>query len=245
MNYNISGGQGIIFVNEKFSDAPKRNGATKDIQHLKDIYQRLQIECEYNIHKDTKASTMMSLVHDFSERVAQDPDCSVILVSISSHGEQGGKIMGTDGTCVDLSEVIDSFQRREELLGIPKVFVVQACRGTEAELQYSDHDYDEDVPPPQYATKSGDTIICYSTGEGYVSFRSSQSGSWFIRILHSCVMDTMYRNLHFVEIMTVCCRLAVAEAATNKSGESKKSVTETPSYCSTLTKFIRFRTEDK
>ena len=230
MNYSKGVGQGIIIVNEKFKDVElNRNGAKKDIQYLKEIYHKLNIDCEYHVHKDIKGYSIPGLIGDFSETI--EPECSVIFVSISTHGEEGGKIMGTDGKCVELSHIINCFQTKVELLGIPKVFVIQACRGSKEELQFSD--------PPQYAAKSSDTIICYSTGEGYASFRSSKDGSWFIRILHSCVMNPRYSNLHFVELMTVCCDLAVRESVSELE-DKKGKVTETPSYCSTLRKFIRF-----
>ena len=242
MNYEIRGGQGLIIVNEKFKNAPIRDGAKKDMQYLKEIYNKLNIDCEYHVHKDIKGYSIAGLVGDFSEKI--DPECSVIFVSISSHGEDGGKILGTDGRSVELSELIKAFQLKTELLGIPKVFLIQACRGSKEEIQYGDADAGEDeAPPPQYATSSGDTIICYSTGEGNVSYRSSKDGSWFIRILHSCIMDPRYRNLHFAEMMTVCCNLAVKEFHIIKTSQGREKVTETPAYYSTLRKFIRFQIE--
>ncbi|KAI6653306.1 Caspase-3-like [Oopsacas minuta] len=237
LNYRKGRGEGIIFVNENFRKLPKRSGAKKDLEYLTNIYAKYNIKCDNNIHYDLKGSSFYEKLENLSETVAED--CSVILVSISSHGGTRGKVLGTDGSSMTVLDMVEIFQSNENLLGIPKVFIVQAWRGDNKEVRYY---IDIMQYCPDGVKKAGDILIAYSTSEGFVSWRDPKNGSWFLKILHDCVMDPRYRNLHLVEILTVCSNLIITECEENESGDY---LTETPSYYSTLRRFLRLNPEEK
>ena len=58
----------------------------------------------------------------------QDSDCCV--VCLLSHGEEGF-VFGTDGNKIPMDEIFEMYDnsRCRGLLGKPKVFIIQACRG--------------------------------------------------------------------------------------------------------------------
>ncbi|KAI6647798.1 Caspase-7-like [Oopsacas minuta] len=168
---------------------------------------------------------------------------SVIFVSISSHGGESGNVLGSDGYGMTVSTMVELFQSNENLLGILKVFTMQACKGGKTEMKFCGADSaDPREKGTDLATKAGGTLIAYSTSEGFVSWRDPGSGSWFLKILHDGVMEPRYRNLHLVEILTVCANLIIQECEENESGTSFK---ETLSYLSTLTRFLRLHQGEK
>ena len=240
LNYPIEGreGQGLIIVNENFKTSSKRTGATKDLQHLEAIYDKLRINFRGNSFYDLRGNDMLDKVELFASQLAFDTPA--IFVSLSTHGAKGGEVLGSDDREVSIGKIIECFHNNETLLSIPKVFIIQACRGEDRETRYSDADAPTALQRQKsvrFATKISDTLIAYSTGEGYVSWRDTTNGSWFIKVLHDCIMDVRYSNLHFVEILTVCSNLIIKGCVAK---EAERSLTETPSYYSTLRKFLRF-----
>ncbi|KAI6653309.1 Caspase-3-like [Oopsacas minuta] len=241
LNYKYGQGEGIIIVNENFKKLSKRSGAKKDLEYLTNIYEKYNIKCDNNTYEDLEGSSFFDKLDNLSDNVAES--CSVIFVSISSHGDESGKVLGSDGFGMTVLDMVDILQSNENLLGIPKVFIMQACKGSKKEVKYKGADStDTKQKGADVATKAGDTLIAYSTSEGFVSWRDPKNGSWFLKILHDCVMDPRYRNLHLVEILTVCSNLIITECAANESGYN---FTETPSYYSTLRRFLRFNQEEK
>ena len=240
------------FKTDGYEQPVTRVGAEKDMERLKDIYKKYNICYEdktkgvKNFHMDVETKyQLMEKVQTFAKSVSKD--CPAIFVSISTHGGEQGKLKMPDGYALTVDEMVSPFVS-EELIGIPKVFIFQACRGGKADLAYGDSDGDEEQDPPRYATQRSDIILIYSTYEGYKAFRGGkeEDGSWFIQMLHTCVMTQAYRNLHLVEILTVCSSLIIdychkaPEKDKNIPKEKRYVATQTPAYYSTLTKFLRF-----
>ena len=228
--------QGLIIVNQNFIDPiDPRKGAENDQNNLERIYKHLEVE--YTVSNDLKENEMFDKIKDFSKNIKFP--CSAVFVSISTHGQDNGGLMGAEGRFVNISEIIKCFEI-EELLGIPKIFIIQACKGNATEKRESDGDssHTGSTIQTQYCTRKADVLIAYSTSEGCVSYRNGNNGSWFIEVLRDCILDPKYDERHFVEILTICTCIIV-----NKY--KKNDLTQTPSYCSTLRKFLKFKTRDK
>lgn len=129
-----------------------------------------------------------------SQRNHADNDC--LFVSFMSHGGNDGKIVTRDGT-LRVADLWESFNgtRCPSLVGKPKLFFIQACRGlrvdpgstlirvnkSSSSSRYSDDRIDchgsfSNVPD------LADMLIMYSTTEGHVAFRGVE-GSWFFQTL--------------------------------------------------------------
>ncbi|KAI6654170.1 Caspase-3-like [Oopsacas minuta] len=233
-------GRGIIIINEHFSPdsgLTERKGAKKDLEYLENIYNKLDIDYTENIHRDIKEHQMFDHIRTFAKAIVKP--CSVIFVSISSHERNNGEVMGSEGRGITVGELVEIFQKQPSLLGIPKVFLIQACKGGGYEERHCQTDSTTVISPILgFTTNQSDTLIAYSTSEGSVSYRHKTEGSWFFHELHDCIFKQKYENLHFVEILTVVTATIVEECVINK--EDKK-LTETPFYASSLRLFLRFK----
>lgn len=124
-----------------------------------------------------------------------DNDC--LLIVMMTHGKRDGRIYSSDGEFL-VNDLWKCFigEGCETLLGKPKLFFIQACRGTSTDpgilLKPKPHarsttqmdavdarQIQEDIfVLPTLA----DLLIMYSTSEGYYSFRNPKEGSWFIQV---------------------------------------------------------------
>ena len=107
-------------------------------------------------------------------------DC--LLVSVMSHGGKDGTILAADKN-YNVQELWKNFTGVEckSMIGKPKLFFIQACRGELFDSGVYD-DVDGTVKTVVTSTHA-DFLIMYSTVEGYYSFRNTANGSWFIQAL--------------------------------------------------------------
>ena len=233
-------GRGIIIVNEHF-DNPRleeRTGAQKDQEYFRDIYHKFNIDCENNDFYNVDAESMDYNIKNF----ASHPDtkkCSVIFVAISSHGGANGSIDGKNGK-INLGNIFARFYDNKPLLSIPKVFLIQACRGTGTQLN-QEHDgpssASDSIKSSNYATNTSDTLIVYATGDGFRAWRDRENGSWFVKDLRDCICDEKNAGRHFSDLLTICTNRVITTHCSD--------ATETPSFQSTLRKFLLFPSSAK
>ncbi|KAI6653305.1 hypothetical protein LOD99_3829 [Oopsacas minuta] len=183
LNYKKARGEGIIIVNEKVKGQFDRQAAEKDLEYLINIYAKYNINCDNNTYCNLEGRYFHEKFVNLSQNLPETT--SVIFVSISSHGGGGDKVLGTEGYGVPVSDIVQLFQSNEKLVGIPKVFIVQACRGGQTEKKFCGADGgDPGEKGADVATQAGDTLIANSTSEGFLSWRDPESGSWSLKIPH-------------------------------------------------------------
>jgi len=141
---------------------------------------------------------MMSVLENFAKLPDHSTSDSCI-VCISTHGSDGHGIEGIDGLFMNLeSDVLSLFNNINcpALIGKPKMFFIQACRGDTRDegidcadsIANSDHQISR-IP------SWGDMAIAFSTIPGHVSNRHLCEGSWFVQSLvtvfmnYACEMD--------------------------------------------------------
>lgn len=104
----------------------KRKGSDMDAYRFKKIFHQLgfQVESKRNLTSDK----MKKLFKQISARCLSKHDSLIVI--LLSHGTESG-IYGTDGLEVDLNDILREFdnKRCRALIGKPKVFIIQACRG--------------------------------------------------------------------------------------------------------------------
>ncbi|CAH1239456.1 MFHAS1 [Branchiostoma lanceolatum] len=120
-------GLALIISNTSFTDQTRnRLGGEKDLDRLRTICEKLKLQQE--IREDLTAQQIEAAANDVSRRDHSDFDCFVLF--LLSHGTEDG-VQGTDGQHVSVDSIISSFQACQSLVGKPKLFFIQACRGAD------------------------------------------------------------------------------------------------------------------
>ena len=184
-------GMALIFNHENFDESTgmsKRVGTNKDAGDLKNVLDTLGFEV--TIHHNLPTS----FISYYLEKAAKDKsneesDC--IVIAVLSHGEDG-LLYASEGEGNPYSEETLWLpflgDRCQALLGKPKIFLIQACRGGE-----QDPGAEKDGPKEEEAVKDkkpsvkvpthADTLIARATVPGHVSWRNRGAGSYFIQAL--------------------------------------------------------------
>ncbi|CAB1461078.1 unnamed protein product [Pleuronectes platessa] len=165
----------------------------------------------------------------------EDHSSSASLVCVLlSHGDEG-VFFGTDGS-VELKYLTSLFRgdRVKSLVGKPRLFFIQACRGTELDGGIETDSVDDGTTR---IPVEADFLYAFSTAPGYYSWRNTTSGSWFMQSL--CEMISKYgKELELQHIMTrVNHKVAVEfESVSYSPGFNAKK--QIPCIVSMLTKEI-------
>ncbi|XP_030843397.1 caspase-3-like [Strongylocentrotus purpuratus] len=214
----------LIINNDRFHEAKDRPGSELDLINIQHVFRRIGYEPV--IMTNLSANEIRSFLDESVSRInLEGPIChpSVVLV-LMSHGEKRG-IYGTDSEVVEIQEIKSKFSGRQcpALIGKPKIFFIQACRGqmrTKSALDTddtrrlstiemvndpdidscssrrpTDHvlDVDGDVPD------NADIYVAYATSEGYFSIRDQVKGSWFIQSL----CEELIAHVHIDDLDTI------------------------------------------
>ncbi|CAH1969543.1 unnamed protein product [Acanthoscelides obtectus] len=180
-------GKVLIINNMKFINIKEdRKGAEYDQASMKEMFKQFgyKVVTEKNKTKKQMLNTIKSFRKDMKET-----DISIVIVM--SHGTNtnenqlavsGGytEILGVDDQGLPIDEILDEFasDKCSDLIGKPKIFFFQCCRGTQYETLATD-------TKPTVAYKShADMLIAHSTLPGFYSLRDEKRGSWYIQCIH-------------------------------------------------------------
>ena len=200
----IRNGIALIIVNKLFrsrvrnsSWLPDRPGAQHDKTKIRTFC--TNIGCIYQIHDDLTAEGMIEVCKRFSQTNFSMYDA--VLCFISSHGDEGDVIYGTDGNRVTVNDVVSKFIGKVSLANKPKLFFMQNCRG-----RYTDGGVDmvhADRPrtTPFRIPFEADMLVSFSTVDGYESYRDVTQGSWFI----SKLMEVLNERDHDLSLTELLC----------------------------------------
>ncbi|XP_055364141.1 caspase-4-like [Betta splendens] len=225
----VRSGRALIFNWMQFDLALQLNprfGSDKDYKNLKK--RREDFGFEVNIFKDLKKSDVNAKLDEAAKADYSNVDC--LLVVYMSHGEKD--YVETYDEKLMISDITDKFRGDEckSLAGKPKIFIWQACRGSE---------FDEpvDSETEHLVLEAGsinvfpagaDFIMCYAVAEGYYAHRDSKNGSWYIQDLCK-QLKNCGDSLEFTELLT----LVNNNVSKMEDREKKKQI---PCFASMLTK---------
>lgn len=224
----------VIINNKNFDHRTgmnQRNGTDVDAGNVMNVFRKLGYNVK--IYNDQTVQQILQVLTS----VARDNHsrCASFVCVLLSHGDDG-VFFGTDGH-VAIKDLTSLFRgdRCPTLVGKPKLFFIQACRGTELDPGIETDGPGDSVRIPVEA----DFLYAYSTAPGYYSWRNTMTGSWFIQSL--CEMIAKYgKELELMHIMTrVNCKVALDfESTSNTPGfDAKKQM---PCIVSMLTKEMYF-----
>ncbi|XP_059198862.1 caspase-3a [Centropristis striata] len=228
-------GQCIIINNKNFDRSTgmnQRNGTDVDAANAMKVFGKLGYKVK--VYNDQSCDQMKHVLVSASK---EDHSCYASFVCVLlSHGDEG-VFFGTDGS-VELKYLTSLFRgdRCRSLVGKPKLFFIQACRGTDLDAGIEADSADDDTTR---IPVEADFLYAFSTAPGYYSWRNTMTGSWFMQSL--CDMISKYgKELEVLHIMTrVNHKVAVEfESISNAPGFNAKK--QIPCIVSMLTKEMYF-----
>lgn len=238
----------LIINNVQFEldSLPIRKGSDMDAHRFKKIFTQLgfSVESKRNLTSDKMKATFKQI----SARCSSKHDALIII--LLSHGTESG-LYATDGLEVDLNDILTNFdnKRCKQMIGRPKVFIIQACRGrlfdygvkeTQTLLSQTDTQGStqasvfnpSDTPKitrwtefdnNNHPTRT-DMLLCFSCHTGYVSTRNENEGSWLGASLAKYLVRESCRK-NFIQILNMVSR----DVRKRKSSDGHKQVLEVTS----------------
>uniref|UniRef100_W5N8J1 Caspase-3 n=1 Tax=Lepisosteus oculatus TaxID=7918 RepID=W5N8J1_LEPOC len=198
MNYPHLG-QCIIINNKNFDKKTGmniRNGTDVDAGNMMKVFKMLGYSVR--VVNDQTCAQMETCLQSIS-REDHSKAASFVCVLLS-HGDEG-VLFGTDG-CLEIKKLAGYFRgdRCRTLVGKPKLFFIQACRGTSLDGGIETDALGDDNSSEKLPVEA-DFLYAYSTAPGYYSWRNQVRGSIFIRRLCE-MLDQHGRDLDLARILT-------------------------------------------
>lgn len=239
-------GIALIINNEEFhprTGMTSRNGSSRDAETMKGVLNN-RLGFKVIARNNMTVKQMKLIFEDISADDHTNNDGFVCV--ILSHGDDGGIIYGTDDK-IPLDDLISYIlpNKCPSLAGKPKLFFVQACRGTKLDKGVEVHDAmgtigsSPRITPAKKIPLWADMLIAYSSVPGYYSWRNCRNGSWFIQSL-CCILERYGNVLEIQQIMTKV-NFHVAYEFESRSNDPKMNrMKQVPCIASMLTKELYF-----
>lgn len=235
-----------------------RKGSNIDARNLQSLF--LSLKYKVRVVENLRARNLKDTIMKFARENHNAYD-SVVLCLLS-HGLEG-RIYGVDGGLVPINDLVAMFNghNAKTLFGKPKLFFIQACRGGEfdrgiayervdgvessptpleekpaeevLEELYPTEEVDSGFVAPQSLPSEADILLAYSTVPGFVSWRHSDKGSWFIQAL----IDVFREYSSKEDVASMLIRINRKVALEFESTDKKKQM---PSPVIMLTKKVFF-----
>ncbi|XP_032390916.1 caspase-6 isoform X2 [Etheostoma spectabile] len=246
---NKQRGLALIFNQERFFwrlALHDRNGTNADRYNLEKRLNELNFEVK--AYDNCKQEEVLNIISEAAEANHSDADC--FLLVFLSHGEND-HVYTYDGK-ISIPDITSLFKgdKCKSLVGKPKIFILQACRGdkhdepvTPCDVVDSDLNTNEvvvDASAVHTLPAGADFIMCYSVAEGYYSHRETINGSWYVQDL--CELLNKYGDsLEFTELLTLVNRKVSMRSVGNSKDWNAIGKKQVPCFASMLTKKLYLR----
>ncbi|XP_069023782.1 caspase-3a [Embiotoca jacksoni] len=227
-------GQCVIINNKNFdrrTGMNQRNGTDVDAANAMKVFTKLGYKVK--VHNDQSVKQMQQVLEAAS---TEDHSGSASFICVLlSHGDEG-VFFGTDGS-IALKNLTSLFRgdHCKSLVGKPKLFFIQACRGTDLDAGIETDSGEGMTKIPVEA----DFLYAFSTAPGYYSWRNTMTGSWFMQSL--CEMFGKYgRELELQHIMTRVNHKVAVEFESVSNSPDFDARKQIPCIVSMLTKEMYF-----
>jgi len=246
----------LIVNNVDFEHLNRRGGSDLDAKKLEGLFTQLQYKVKM-FRNQTSKQLKETLFHfaKLDDHRAADS----MVVCLLSHGLEG-QIYGVDGILVSIPDLLALFNgyMAKDLVGKPKLFFIQACRGSDfdhgADITDGAHipgefhvkktteqllnaavptDKVETFVKPENLPAEADLLVAYSTVPGYVSWSNLQKGSWFVQ----AIVDVFSTYAHKEDVVSMLIRVNRKVATEFESFSRKKQM---PAPVVMLTKKVFF-----
>ncbi|CAD5120522.1 DgyrCDS9087 [Dimorphilus gyrociliatus] len=245
-------GQFIIINNVNFKEVTKqetRVGSDSDSLKLQNLFESLGFEVKE--FRDETVSGMRSILQDAAKRKSFNLKSDCFGCAILTHGTLGA-VYGTDNIIRinELAALVDG-QNCPELIGKPKIFIIQTCRG----LLYDDGARIEctdavsegcgtfisrasEIAETYRELVFSDFIFAYSCFSDYVSWRN-ETGSVFIQAI-TTIFEEYSDSMDLMKMLALVCE-KVATYESNTKDPNLNGKKQIPSILSYMTKILKFK----
>lgn len=246
----------LIVNNVDFEHLNRRGGSDLDAKKLEGLFTQLQYKVKMFRNQTSKQlKETLSKFAKLDDHRAADS----MVVCLLSHGLEG-QIYGVDGVLVSIPDLLALFNgyMAKDLVGKPKLFFIQACRGSDfdhgADMTDGAHipgeflvkktteqllnaavptDKVETFVKPENLPAEADLLVAYSTVPGYVSWSNLQKGSWFVQ----AIVDVFSTYAHEEDVVSMLIQVNRKVATEFESFNRKKQM---PAPVVMLTKKVFF-----
>ncbi|XP_023683469.2 caspase-6 isoform X1 [Paramormyrops kingsleyae] len=239
-------GRALIFNQEWFFwqlRLPDRAGTNADKVNLVKRFTELGFDAK--AYDNLKVADVMNILQEAARANHVDSDGFVCV--FLSHGEND-HIFAYDGQ-ISIRDITALFKgdQCKSLVGKPKIFIIQACRGDKHDDPVTA--MDEVDQPNQVVVDAGvfytlpagaDFLMCYSVAEGYYSHRETVNGSWYIQDLCDLLREHG-KSVEFTDLLTLVNRKVSMRSVGRCADHNAIGKKQVPCFCSMLTKKLYFR----
>ena len=195
-------GIALIIHNRKWKADPEpRVGSEKDVHAFQEIAKMLNYKIV--VEEDLTGKGMCEVMVRVGTMVDGSHDSFICF--ITSHGSNLG-VLGVDEEPINVTHLADLIgpQKCPKLTNKPKIFIIQACRGTDLhnEVQFDSNDPSDPTPIKneeiQFDGKmrgippTADYLFAYCTTPSTKAMRTASTGSYYVKVLHE--MLTKYAS---------------------------------------------------
>ncbi|ESO03398.1 hypothetical protein HELRODRAFT_157123 [Helobdella robusta] len=226
----------FLMINNKMFNSKtgmtERTGTDVDADALCQLFQKLGFKIRR--YDDRTVAQMIDVIKAATKEDHTNNDCFAL--ALLSHGDDG-IIYGIDDH-IPLEFLLAPVKKCSTLAGKPKLFFIQACRGTKLDpgtKVESDSGDQQTIKIPIEA----DYLYAYSTVPGYFSWRNSLKGSWFVQSLAATYDDVLRQQQQPVDLLKIFTRVnkkVAFEFQSNSSSLNMDKMKQVPYIASTLTK---------
>ena len=250
----------LIVNNVDFENLRRRGGSDVDAKKLDELFTKFQYKVKMVRNQTSKQ--LKETLTQFA-RLNDHGMADSVVVCLLSHGLEG-QIFGVDEVLVSIPNLLALFNgyAAKDLIGKPKMFFIQACRGSDFDqgVEVTDGGYMsanevpvaearaavvqaclpgvkpdtvEPEPEPESLPAEADMLVAYSTVPGYVSWNNLAKGSWFVQ----AIADVFSDYAHTEDVVSMLIRVNNKVAREFESYNRKKQI---PAPVIMLTKKVFF-----
>ncbi|XP_075991935.1 caspase-1-like isoform X2 [Anticarsia gemmatalis] len=231
LHYDMSGDKYLLIFNHykyqnsiyyKNNPPSTRKGTHCDVEKLEPLFRSFGFNV--TVHHDLEYDQIHNKLTELAAIDHRNTSC--ICITILTHGDTGGELKAANKPYL-LSDILHVFESSPGLVNKPKLFFVQACRGSSEDKGYTVQlDSENILTVPTFS----DTLVLYSTVKDHVAYRDELNGTWMIQEL-CIILTTYHRVLDLLHMITLL---------NQKVAYIEYPLKQTPDTRFTLTKLLRF-----
>ncbi|XP_075216979.1 uncharacterized protein LOC142322137 isoform X2 [Lycorma delicatula] len=236
-------GKAVIFNHEEFRDMPQRKGSSVDVKRLTTALEGLGFTVE--TYNDLEIEKLKTVIAELSTEDHSDADC--LIVTVLTHGLSTGCLMAKDYAYpTEHLWTPFSADKCPSLAGKPKIFFIQACRGSKFDpgMRLVNQDQTDNIALSYKIPTMADFLLAYSTFEGFFSWRHPENGTWFVQCLCDVLEEEGQKNSLQDLLLEVSRKVAIDYESYNDLYNWQHEQKQVPQINSTLLRQVYFFPKD-